>query len=81
MTVKTFEQTLFDMLDDGNVNAHQIKPVVDVVNNKLYYQTAPYIENGKVKITRIAEYDIEIKKAYSVIEEYNLTTKLEESND
>lgn len=78
MSIKTFEQKLFDMLESTQDDVGKIEPVIDVVNNKLYYQTSPYVEDGKIKITRVAEYDIEIKKAYSVVEEYDLTTKIEE---
>lgn len=78
MSVKTFEQKLFDMLESKQNDVYKIEPVVDVANNKLYYQTSPYVEDGKIKITRVAEYDIEIKRAYSIVEENDLTTKFKE---
>lgn len=77
--IKTFEQQLFDMLESDDT--YQVKPVVDVVNNKLYYQTSPYVRDGKVVIKRIAEYDILIEKAYNVVEEYTLTTSYEDKNE
>lgn len=71
--MKTVEQTLFEMLETPG-DTREIKPVVDVANNKLYYQTAPFVRDGKIVIKRVAEYDIEIEKVYQLVEEYSTDT-------
>lgn len=55
--------------------AQVVKPVFDPVNNKLYFQTDPFLRDGKVIVKRLAEYDVEIEKAYNIVEEYSMTTE------
>ncbi len=60
-------------------NTLEIKAVYDPSRNKIYYQTEPFLKDGKVIIKRIAEVDVEIEQAFQVVEEYSTTTKDEES--
>lgn len=64
---------------DFDSNYHIIKPVYDVANNKLHYQTEPFLdEDGVLKVKRLASYDVKVEPIYQVVEEYNL--KSEEQN-
>jgi len=82
------EKQLKDMLpkmstDDAGVRESLlIIPVYDVANNKLHYQTEPYLDDdGKIKVKRLATYDVEVYKVHSTVEEYSMTTNSGESKD
>jgi len=75
----TIEKQLKDMLpkiftDDAGVRESlQIIPIYDVANNKLHYQTEPYLdEDGKIKVKRLATFDVEVHRMHQIIEEYSL---------
>lgn len=72
------ENTLKEMLPkigEYDKNYHVIKPIYDVTNNKIHYQTEPFVnENGEVVVKRLFSIDVKIEKINQIIEEYNMVT-------
>jgi len=70
------KEKLLKMLNPNYDSTYEVKPRIDYINNKVYWETKPYIRNGEVVIKRVAEAKIIIEKAFNTIEEYDLTTKV-----
>lgn len=57
-----------------------IIPVYDVANNKLHYQTQPFLDrDGKIKVKRLVTYDVIVEPVHNIIEEYDLPSKGEDN--
>lgn len=72
------KKELLDMLDGDptyNKDTHKVEVVFDPVNNKVYWQTRPFLRNGKIIVKRIAEEDVEVEKAYTVCTIYKTSRK------
>ncbi len=69
------DSKLTDMLSkEGEEPVMLVKPIHDVANNKIYWQTEPFVRDGKIIVKRLAEADVEVEKSYNTIEEYDMTT-------
>ena len=70
-------KTLIDQLPKAGEfdrNYHQVRPIYDVANGKLHYQTEPFVEDGVIKVKRLASYDVVVEQVHQVVEEYTVRT-------
>lgn len=55
-------------------NYHVIKPVYDVSNNKIHYQSEPFVnEKGEVIVKRLHSIDVKVEQVGQFIEEFTTT--------
>jgi len=57
--------------------AQQIEAIYDPMSNKVYYQTKPYMKDGKVVVKRLCVVDVEVEQVYNIFEEYTATIELD----
>jgi hypothetical protein len=71
------DEGLKSMLPKIEENVLRIEYHYDAANNKLYFQTKPCLaEDGTIRVRRVAEYDVAVDKAYTLVSEYKAEAKL-----
>lgn len=56
-------------------NYHVVKPVYDVSNNQIHYQSDPFVnENGEIVVKRLYSIDVKIENINQIVEEYTAVT-------
>ncbi len=71
---------LKDMLPKAGefeTNYYVVKPIYDVANNKIHYQSDPFLdEDGVIKVKRLASFDVVVETINQIVTEYTVTTEV-----